>query len=143
VLLLLAGDTTALFLTHAFVRGARDDGWAGDAVAQALDRALPGGVLPTEQVVCAVLLALVVMNAYGAAARELSPERMTEEWRISAEVLADLLGEPCLTASVPGTTSPARCSSRGPRPGSPTASPSSHSSVPIASTAAGSLGGSR
>ena len=34
--------------------------------------------------------------------RELSPERMTEEWRISAEVLADLLGEPCLTASVPG-----------------------------------------
>jgi peptidoglycan/xylan/chitin deacetylase (PgdA/CDA1 family) len=34
--------------------------------------------------------------------RELSPERMAEEWRISAELLADLLGEPCLTASVPG-----------------------------------------
>ena len=67
VLLLLAGDTMALFLTHAFVRGARDGGWAGDAVARVLERALPEGVLPTEQVVCAVLLALVVMNAYGAA----------------------------------------------------------------------------
>ena len=34
--------------------------------------------------------------------RELSPERMTEEWRVSCARLADILGEPCVTASVPG-----------------------------------------
>jgi peptidoglycan/xylan/chitin deacetylase (PgdA/CDA1 family) len=34
--------------------------------------------------------------------RELPPARMAEEWRVSAEILADLLGEPCEWASVPG-----------------------------------------
>lgn len=34
--------------------------------------------------------------------RELSDERMREEWRTSADRLAQLLGEPCVAASVPG-----------------------------------------
>lgn len=34
--------------------------------------------------------------------RDLSPARMTEEWRDSRNRLSDLLGEPCLVASVPG-----------------------------------------
>jgi peptidoglycan/xylan/chitin deacetylase (PgdA/CDA1 family) len=34
--------------------------------------------------------------------RELSPAAMLEEWRTSAGVLSDLLGAPCVTASVPG-----------------------------------------
>jgi peptidoglycan/xylan/chitin deacetylase (PgdA/CDA1 family) len=34
--------------------------------------------------------------------RELSWERMTEEWRVSAAILADHLGAPCTAASVPG-----------------------------------------
>jgi len=34
--------------------------------------------------------------------REQSPERMLDEWRVSCDVLAQLLGEPCTTASVPG-----------------------------------------
>jgi peptidoglycan/xylan/chitin deacetylase (PgdA/CDA1 family) len=32
----------------------------------------------------------------------LSPDAMAAEWRTSREVLADLLGEPCIVASVPG-----------------------------------------
>jgi peptidoglycan/xylan/chitin deacetylase (PgdA/CDA1 family) len=34
--------------------------------------------------------------------RDQSPERMVEEWRASCDLLAQLLGEPCLSASVPG-----------------------------------------
>jgi peptidoglycan/xylan/chitin deacetylase (PgdA/CDA1 family) len=34
--------------------------------------------------------------------RELSPARMHEEWRVSRDWLTQLLGEPCLAASVPG-----------------------------------------
>ncbi len=34
--------------------------------------------------------------------RELPHERMLEEWRVSGDGLAQLLGEPCLTGSVPG-----------------------------------------
>jgi peptidoglycan/xylan/chitin deacetylase (PgdA/CDA1 family) len=34
--------------------------------------------------------------------REQTLEQMLEEWRVSSECLADLLGEPCTTASVPG-----------------------------------------
>lgn len=34
--------------------------------------------------------------------REQSRSRMDEEWRVSADRLAQLLGEPCLAASVPG-----------------------------------------
>ena len=34
--------------------------------------------------------------------RSQSPERMVEEWRASCDLLAQLLGEPCLSASVPG-----------------------------------------
>jgi len=34
--------------------------------------------------------------------REQPPERMLDEWRVSCDVLAQLLGEPCTTASVPG-----------------------------------------
>ena len=34
--------------------------------------------------------------------RDLTRERMLEEWRISSRILEDLLGEKCLTASVPG-----------------------------------------
>jgi peptidoglycan/xylan/chitin deacetylase (PgdA/CDA1 family) len=34
--------------------------------------------------------------------RELSVERMREEWRTSRRVLEDLLGEPCVSGSVPG-----------------------------------------
>jgi peptidoglycan/xylan/chitin deacetylase (PgdA/CDA1 family) len=34
--------------------------------------------------------------------RELPRARMAEEWRVSTDVLSSLLGEPCLTASVPG-----------------------------------------
>jgi peptidoglycan/xylan/chitin deacetylase (PgdA/CDA1 family) len=34
--------------------------------------------------------------------RDLTPARMAEEWRISCDILADLLGEPCRVASVPG-----------------------------------------
>ena len=34
--------------------------------------------------------------------REQSPGRMVEEWRTSCDQLAQLLGEPCLSASVPG-----------------------------------------
>jgi peptidoglycan/xylan/chitin deacetylase (PgdA/CDA1 family) len=34
--------------------------------------------------------------------RDLTRARMLEEWRISVRILEDLLGEPCLTASVPG-----------------------------------------
>jgi len=34
--------------------------------------------------------------------RDQTPERMLEEWRTSCGVLADLLGEPCSVASVPG-----------------------------------------
>jgi peptidoglycan/xylan/chitin deacetylase (PgdA/CDA1 family) len=34
--------------------------------------------------------------------RELSPAQMASEWRVSCERLADLLGEPCIAASVPG-----------------------------------------
>jgi peptidoglycan/xylan/chitin deacetylase (PgdA/CDA1 family) len=34
--------------------------------------------------------------------RELPVERMRAEWRTSADLLSDLLGEPCETASVPG-----------------------------------------
>jgi peptidoglycan/xylan/chitin deacetylase (PgdA/CDA1 family) len=33
---------------------------------------------------------------------DLSPERMLEEWRTSADAIGALLGEPCVTASVPG-----------------------------------------
>jgi peptidoglycan/xylan/chitin deacetylase (PgdA/CDA1 family) len=33
---------------------------------------------------------------------DLPPARMTAEWRVSAGILEDLLGEPCLAASVPG-----------------------------------------
>jgi peptidoglycan/xylan/chitin deacetylase (PgdA/CDA1 family) len=34
--------------------------------------------------------------------RDQSPARMVEEWRASCDPLAQLLGEPCLSASVPG-----------------------------------------
>lgn len=34
--------------------------------------------------------------------RDQTPERMLEEWRTSCGILADLLGEPCSVASVPG-----------------------------------------
>jgi len=34
--------------------------------------------------------------------RALSPAAMDAEWRVSAGILADLLGEPCVAASVPG-----------------------------------------
>jgi peptidoglycan/xylan/chitin deacetylase (PgdA/CDA1 family) len=34
--------------------------------------------------------------------RDQTPGRMVEEWRASCDQLAQLLGEPCLTASVPG-----------------------------------------
>ena len=34
--------------------------------------------------------------------REQPRSRMDEEWRVSADILAQLLGEPCLAASVPG-----------------------------------------
>ncbi|MEP7227344.1 MAG: polysaccharide deacetylase family protein [Gemmatimonadales bacterium] len=34
--------------------------------------------------------------------RELEPERMLVEWRQSSDILAQILGEPCLAASVPG-----------------------------------------
>src|SRR5262249_10311385 len=34
--------------------------------------------------------------------KELSFERMVEEWRMSCDRLAQLLGEPCTTAAVPG-----------------------------------------
>ena len=34
--------------------------------------------------------------------RDQTPERMLEEWRTSCAILADLLGEPCRVASVPG-----------------------------------------
>ncbi len=34
--------------------------------------------------------------------RELPLERMVEEWRTSCDILSDILGEPCDTASVPG-----------------------------------------
>jgi len=34
--------------------------------------------------------------------RELSHERMRLEWRVSRDILTALLGEPCVTASVPG-----------------------------------------
>jgi peptidoglycan/xylan/chitin deacetylase (PgdA/CDA1 family) len=34
--------------------------------------------------------------------RALPPPRMVEEWRTSGDILAQLLGEPCLVASVPG-----------------------------------------
>jgi peptidoglycan/xylan/chitin deacetylase (PgdA/CDA1 family) len=34
--------------------------------------------------------------------RELTPERMRLEWRVSSEILSALLGEPCVAASVPG-----------------------------------------
>jgi peptidoglycan/xylan/chitin deacetylase (PgdA/CDA1 family) len=34
--------------------------------------------------------------------RDQSPGRMVEEWRASCDLLAQLLGEPCLSASVPG-----------------------------------------
>ena len=35
-------------------------------------------------------------------AREVPREAMQEEWRVSRDILAQLLSEPCLTASVPG-----------------------------------------
>lgn len=34
--------------------------------------------------------------------RDQDPSRMLEEWRVSADNLAQITGEPCLTASVPG-----------------------------------------
>lgn len=34
--------------------------------------------------------------------REQSPQRMVEEWRTSCDMIAQILGEPCVTASVPG-----------------------------------------
>jgi len=34
--------------------------------------------------------------------RDLTEARMVEEWRISGDILAQLLGEPCVTASIPG-----------------------------------------
>ena len=34
--------------------------------------------------------------------RELAPAQMVEEWRVSRDWLAQLLGEPCVAASVPG-----------------------------------------
>ena len=34
--------------------------------------------------------------------RDQTPQHMTEEWRTSCDVLAELLGEPCSVASVPG-----------------------------------------
>jgi len=33
---------------------------------------------------------------------DLTPARMAEEWRVSVAIIEDLLGEPCLAASVPG-----------------------------------------
>jgi peptidoglycan/xylan/chitin deacetylase (PgdA/CDA1 family) len=33
---------------------------------------------------------------------DLTPTRMAEEWRVSAEIIEEILGEPCLAASVPG-----------------------------------------
>lgn len=34
--------------------------------------------------------------------RDLSPARMTEEWRVSCDILAGILDEPCAAGSVPG-----------------------------------------
>ena len=34
--------------------------------------------------------------------RDLSPEHMREEWRVSRDVIAQILGAPCMAASVPG-----------------------------------------
>ena len=34
--------------------------------------------------------------------RDLEPDRMTVEWRQSCDILAQILGEPCLSAAVPG-----------------------------------------
>lgn len=34
--------------------------------------------------------------------REQSPQRMVEEWRTSCDMIAQILGEPCVAASVPG-----------------------------------------
>jgi peptidoglycan/xylan/chitin deacetylase (PgdA/CDA1 family) len=33
---------------------------------------------------------------------DLTPERMLEEWRTSAQAIEDIVGAPCLTASIPG-----------------------------------------
>jgi len=33
---------------------------------------------------------------------DLTPERMLDEWRRSSDIIGDILGAPCLTASVPG-----------------------------------------
>ena len=40
--------------------------------------------------------------------RELAGPRMRDEWRVSRAILADILGEPCVAASVPGGDSSAR-----------------------------------
>lgn len=34
--------------------------------------------------------------------KELHPQRMTDEWRLSCDILSELLGSPCTLASVPG-----------------------------------------
>ena len=47
--------------------------------------------------------------------RELTRDQMMSEWRISCDRLADLLGEPCITAAVPGgDISPLVLASAGP-----------------------------
>src|SRR5207247_8730489 len=33
---------------------------------------------------------------------ELTPARMLEEWRTSRDAISDILGAPCVTASIPG-----------------------------------------
>jgi exopolysaccharide biosynthesis polyprenyl glycosylphosphotransferase len=63
---LMAGDVGALLALRGLMRGIRDLGWLGPAVARMVNGMVPQGALPAVQLVPAVLLGLIVLDTYGA-----------------------------------------------------------------------------
>jgi exopolysaccharide biosynthesis polyprenyl glycosylphosphotransferase len=63
---LLAADTVTLIGLRVVLRAARDQGLFGSQVAEPLRHLIPGGTLPTAQILLAVMLTLMVLGTYGA-----------------------------------------------------------------------------
>ncbi len=76
ITVLMAGDTAALLVLRALLRGVRDERWLGAPAASLLASLIPDGALPLLQFLPAVLLGLIVLDTYGASDRRRDPGRI-------------------------------------------------------------------
>jgi exopolysaccharide biosynthesis polyprenyl glycosylphosphotransferase len=76
VMVLLSGDVLALLGLRGLLDGASDHRWFGETVASVIRSVVPGGALPLEQLLPAVLLGLVVLDTYGANDRRRDSARL-------------------------------------------------------------------